>query len=168
LTARLRFDGAARGAIETVEIDITTAIAGGQPIAPDRLTQAETAGNGTFLLAQPVLVGAADRLWLTIGAVSTEACLIGRQAWRFEEIEPHWDRLILRSFADGLVREARLAALGPARDLIVQATGNKRLAVGVALFCGAPSMASAHSACRKGVIELEDAVLGRTLSHTYS
>jgi hypothetical protein len=175
LTQRLRFEGAAKGAIETVEIDIQTVIADGRRIAPAQLTQARltqadnTIGIGTALLAHPVLVGGTDRLWLTVGAVSATTCPVGRQAWRFEEVEPQWDRLVLRSFANGrLLREERLAALGSARDLIVQATGSKRLAVGVALFCGASSAAIAQMPFREGALELEDAVLGRTLTYGYS
>ena len=60
-----------------------------------------------------MLVGAADRLWVTVGsdhtdrkaesfsvAVAKQICAkaVGRTAWRFEEVEPHWDRLMLRSF----------------------------------------------------------------------
>ena len=174
MTQRLRFEGAAKGAIETVEIDIDTVIADGRRIAPARLTQSRLAQAGaieagTALLAHPVLVGGTDRLWLTVGAVSGAACPLGRQAWRFEEVEPHWDRLVLRSFADArLLCEERLAALGSARDLIVQATGGKRLAVGVALFCGASSSAAAAQVpCREAALELHDAVLGRTLTYRY-
>jgi hypothetical protein len=169
LTARLRLEGAAKGAIETVEIDIETAIADGQRIAPDRLTQAGTPGIGTTLPAQPVLIASPNRLWLTVGAVSATTCPVARQAWRFEEVEPQWDRLVLRSFADGrLLREEGLAALGSARDLIVQATGSKRLAVGVVIFCSAPSGSVEPTPCVEGVLELEDAVLGRTLTYSYS
>ena len=70
-------------------------------------------GDDTSGEVEPVLVGAADRLWVTVGAdhtdrklesygvaVSKQVCpkALGRTAWRFEEVEPHWDRLLLRSF----------------------------------------------------------------------
>jgi hypothetical protein len=165
---RLQFDGAAKGAIETVEIDITTVMIASQPTAPRRLTQAETPGIDRSLFAQPVLVGGTNRLWLTVGAISPDVCPIARQAWRFEEIEPHWDRLVVRALADDrLIREEQLAEIGSARDLIVQATGSKRLGVGVALFCGAPSASNPQPSCRKGLLELVDAVLGRTISYAY-
>src|SRR5476651_1771972 len=62
---------------------------------------------------EPVLIAAAGRLWVTIGAdhtdrkvesygiaVSKQMCAkpIGTVAWRFEDVEPHWDQLVLRSF----------------------------------------------------------------------
>src|SRR6266545_2966830 len=73
-------------------------------VAASLLTQAET-----------MLVGTPDRLWVTVGADHTDRKLesygvaqskqvcpkvIGRTAWRFEEVEPHWDQLILRSFIE--------------------------------------------------------------------
>jgi hypothetical protein len=148
---RLRFDGAAKGAIETVEIEIATVLA---------------IGRRGSARAEPVLIGAAGRLWLTVGAMVEEHPRIAAQAWRFEEVEAQWDRLVLRTFADDrLLREDTLAALGPARDLIVQATGSKRLEAGVAIFCGAPSAVSRPDAGQPDRLELADAVLGRTISY---
>ena len=134
----LRFDGTAKGAVEQVCIEITSIVmAAGRP-----------------LLIQPVLLGAAERLWLTIGAAPPGEVSIAREAWRFEEIEPHWDLLVLRSLAD----ERPLAGLGAPRDLIARSTGSTRLGVGVALFCGAGTAAEAS---------LVDPVLQRTLTHSY-
>jgi len=169
LTVRLQFDGAAKGVVEKVEIDITTVIVCGQQAATDRLSQAETAGSAAVLLAEPVLVGAADRLWLTIGAVSPNVCLVARHAWRFEEIEPQWDRLVLRCFSNGhMFQEGRLADLGAPRDLIARRTGSKRLGIGVALFCGAPPGIGSLPANPDIAIELDDPVQGRKLTHGYN
>jgi hypothetical protein len=168
LTVRLTFEGAAKGAVEKVEVDITTVIAGGRQMAADRLSQAETVGRGTVLRAEPALIGAADRLWLTIGAVSPDVCLIAHHAWRFEEIEPQWDRLVLRSFAGRHpFQEGPLAALGAPRDLIATRTGSKRLGIGVAFLCGAPPGIGALPADPDIAIELEDPVLGRKLVQRY-
>jgi len=168
LTVRLQFDGAAKGAVEKVEVDITTVIAGGRQMAADRLSQAETTGSTTPLQAEPVLIGAADRLWLTIGAVSPDIRLIARHAWRFEEIEPQWDRLVLRSFTGRhLFQEGPLAALGAPRDLIARRTGSKRLGIGVALFCGPLPGTGPLPADPDIAIELEDPVLGRNLVQRY-
>lgn len=168
MTVRLQFDGAAKGAVEKVEVDIATAIVGGQQVAADRLSQAETVGSGAVLRAEPVLIGAADRLWLTIGAVSPDICLIARHAWRFEEIEPQWDRLVLRSFAGRHpFQEGPLADLGAPRDLIARGTGSKRLGIGVALFCGAPPGIGSLPADPDIAIELEDPVLDRKLVQDY-
>lgn len=152
MTLRLSFDGAAKGAIERVEIDITSVV---------------TAGGQTSLI-QPVLVGAADRLWLTIGAARADTCSVAREAWRFEEAEPHWDRLVLRFSADGRPQGPfLLAELGQPRDLIARWTGNKRLGVGVAFFCGAPASAEPLQPGQIFEATLEDPVLGRKLVHGY-
>ena len=151
---RLRFDGAAKGAIEKVEIEITTVI---------------PAGQRSGLTAEPVLIGAAGRLWLTVGAKAPAAPRIAPEAWRFEEVEAQWDQLVLRTLiGDHLIHEDTLAALGSARDLILQATGSKRLEAGVAIFCGAPSAVSGPRAGRPDRLELVDAVLGRTISYGFS
>jgi hypothetical protein len=150
--ARLSFDGAAKGAIERVEIEIASVV---------------TAGGQTLHI-QPVLVGAADRLWLTIGAAPAGTCSVAREAWRFEEVEPHWDRLILWSSADDLPPQpSLLGALGRPRDLIVRWTGAARLGMGVAFFCGASSSAEPLRPGQTLEATLEDPVLGRKLTHGY-
>ena len=114
-------------------------------------------GDDTSGEVEPVLVGAADRLWVTVGAdhtdrklesygvaASKQVCpkVIGRTAWRFEEVEPHWDRLMLRSFVtEGgkkvLYQEGPLARIRAPRDLIAGwRNGEKRLPAGAAMFCG--------------------------------
>lgn len=144
---RVSFDGAAKGAIEKVDVEITSVVvAGDQP-----------------LLIQPVLIGSDNRLWLTIGAAPEGICSIAPQAWRIEEVEPQWDRLILRS--DG--RETPLAEFEKPRDLIVRVTGNKRLGVGVAILCGAPFAAKPPHPGEMVEATLDDPMLQRTLTHRY-
>ena len=152
MTVRVRFEGAAKGAIEKVEIEIASVVAtGGQP-----------------LRIQPVLVGTADRLWLTIGAAPEGNCSLAREAWRFEEVEPQWDRLILRTTIEGEAhREFALAELGQPRGLIVHSTGSKRLGVGVALFCGLPAPADPPRPGQTIEAVLDDPVLARRVTHSY-
>ncbi len=160
-------------------------------VAASLLTQAasiQVVGDDTSGEAEPVLVGTADRLWITVGADHTDrkletygvaqskqvcAKVIGRSAWRFEDVEPHWDELILRSFVEeggkkvpyqeGLLGKIRLP-----RDLIAGwNNGNKRLPAGVAMFCGTlPAIGGIRSSSRFDM-EIEDPVLRRTLSHSY-
>jgi hypothetical protein len=109
-------------------------------------------------------------------AVAKQICpkVIGRTAWRFEEIEPHWDRLVLRSFLqDGgartLYQEGPLARLRPPRDLIRAWTGGTaRLPAGVAMFLGTMSAIGPIRGGPRFEMELEDPVLGRKLSHGYA
>ena len=155
------------------------------------LTQAATVqvlGADTSGEAEPVLVGTPDRLWVTIGAdhtdrnlesygvaVAKQVCpkMIGRTAWRFEEVEPHWDRLMLRSFVEeagkrGLYQEGPLARIRQPRELIAGWTGGTaRLPAGVAMFCGTlPAIGPIRPSPRFDM-ELEDPTLGRKLTHSY-
>jgi len=219
--ARLEFDGAAKGSVEKVAVDINDLVIAGwtgrdvaalnhhieelkaigvQPpsrvplyyrVAAQMLTQADriqVLGDDTSGEVEPVLVGAADRLWVTVGAdhtdrklesygvaVSKQVCpkVIGRTAWRFEEVEPHWDRLLLRSFiTEGgrkvLYQQGPLATIRAPRELIAGwRNGDKRLPAGTAMFCGTlPALGAIRSSSRFEM-EIEDPVLGRTLAHAY-
>ena len=159
-------------------------------VSAELLTQAakiQVVGADTSGEVEPVLVGAADRLWVTLGSDHTDAkaesysvaiakqlCakVIGRTAWRFEEVEPHWDRLMLRSFVhEGanrvLYQEGPLSLMRTPRDLIAGWRGSARLPVGAALFCGTLPAIGASRPTERLDMELEDPVLGRTLAHSY-
>ncbi len=156
----------------------------------DLLTQGNTiqvVGNDTSGEVEPVLVGAADRLWVTLGsdhtdrkaesysvAVAKQVCAkaVGRVAWRFEEVEPHWDRLVLRSFVHEagkrvLYQEGALAQIRLPRDLILGWQGNKRLPVGAVMFCGTLPCVGKIRPSDRFDMELDDPVLHRTLTHSY-
>ncbi|MBS0520124.1 MAG: DUF2848 domain-containing protein [Proteobacteria bacterium] len=154
------------------------------------LTQADTIqvlGDDSSGEVEPVLVGAADRLWVTVGAdhtdrrvesygvaVSKQVCpkVVGRSAWRFEEVEPHWDQLILRSFIheDGervVYQEGLLAKIRAPRELIAGWRGEKKLPAGAAMFCGTMPAIGPIRPSSRFEMEIEDPVLGRTLRHAY-
>jgi len=160
-------------------------------VAASLLTQTETVqvlGDDTSGEVEPVLVGTPDRLWLTVGADHTDRKLesygvahskqvcpkvIGRTAWRFEEVEPHWGSLMLRSFIEEggkrvLYQEGPLAKIRAPRELIAGwRNGDKRLPARVAMFCGTlPALGAIRSSSRFEM-EIEDSVLGRKLSHAY-
>lgn len=160
-------------------------------VAASLLTQAdaiEVLGDDSSGEAEPVLVGTPDRLWVTVGsdhtdrkletygvAPSKQVCakVVGRTAWRFEDVEPHWDQLILRSFIAENGRkvpyqEGLLSRIRPMRELIAGWRGDKRLPSGVAMFCGTlPAIGGIRPSTRFDM-EIEDPVLGRTLSHGYT
>jgi hypothetical protein len=164
-------------------------------VAAGLLTQADTIqvlGDDSSGEVEPVLVGAADRLWVTVGAdhtdrrvesygiaVSKQMCAkpIGRTAWRFEEVEPHWDRLMLRSFIQEgeqeggkrvLYQEGPLANIRVPRELIAGwQDGNQRLPMGTAMFCGTMGAIGAIRPSTRFEMELDDPVLGRKIAHAY-
>src|SRR5262249_39075425 len=129
-------------------------------LGAELLTQAEeiqVLGDDTTAEVEPVLVGSRDRLWVTAGAdptdrkiesygvaIAKQVCpkVVARSAWRFEDVEAHWDQLVLRSFVEEggrrvLYQEGPLAAIRAPRELVAAwNSGNQRLPPGVALFCG--------------------------------
>jgi hypothetical protein len=160
-------------------------------VTANLLTQTETVqvlGDDTSGEVEPVLVGTPDRLWVTVGAdhtdrklesygvaASKQVCskVIGRTAWRFEDVEPHWDRLMLRSFVEEggkrvLYQEGPLAMIRAPRELIAGwRNGDKRLPAGVAMFCGTLPAIGAIRSSSHFHMEIEDPVLGRKLVHAY-
>jgi hypothetical protein len=161
------------------------------PIGAELLTQAEeiqVLGGDTTAEAEPVLVGSPDRLWVTVGAdhtdrkiesygvaIAKQVCpkVVARAAWRFEDVEPHWDRLVLRSFVEDesrrvLYQEGSLAGLRPPRELIAGWNkGERRLPAGVALYCGTLACTGGIRSTPRFEMELEDPVLGHKISHAY-
>ena len=158
--------------------------------AAQMLTQADSIqvlGDDSSGEVERVLIGAASRLWVTVGAdhtdrkvesygiaISKQMCAkpIGRTAWRFEEVEPHWDKLVLRSFIqeDGkrvLYQEGPLAKIRDPRELILGWRDNKRLPLGAVMFCGTMPAIGTIRPSPRFEMELDDPVLGRKISHAY-
>ena len=107
-------------------------------------------------------------------AVSKQMCAkpVGRTAWRFEEVEPHWDRLMLRSFiTEGGKRvtyqEGPLANIRPPRELVAGWKGDKKLPAGAVLFLGTMGAIGGIRSSARFEMELDDPVLGRKLTHGY-
>ncbi|MFT4101241.1 MAG: DUF2848 domain-containing protein [Burkholderiaceae bacterium] len=154
------------------------------------LTQAErfvVLGPDSSGEVEPVVVSLADGLWIGLGsdhtdrkaeavgiALSKQLCgkPVGRQLWRYEEVAPHWDQLILRSYAtiDGarvLYQESAVSSLRTPRDLIARHTGSDTLPAGTAMYCGTPGALGGIRPGTRFEMELQDPVLGRTLRHAY-
>ena len=154
------------------------------------LTQApnvQVLGEDSSGEVEPVLIAAAGRLWVTIGAdhtdrkvesygiaVSKQMCAkpVGTVAWRFEEVEPHWDKLMLRSFIEEggrrvMYQEGPLARIREPRGLIGGWRGDPRLPEGAAMFLGTMPAIGAIRSSPNFEMELEDPVLGRKLVHGY-
>ncbi|HYC65597.1 MAG TPA: DUF2848 domain-containing protein [Reyranellaceae bacterium] len=160
-------------------------------VSASLLTQADSVqvlGDDSSGEVEPVLVGTPDRLWVTIGAdhtdrkvesygvaVSKQMCakVVACHAWRFEDVEPHWDKLILRSFIEEagarvLYQEGPLAKIREPRELIAGWTGSKRLPAGVAMFLGTMPAIGAIRSSPRFEMELEDPVKGVKLTHAYT
>lgn len=158
--------------------------------AAANLTQAEVLevlGPDSSGEVEPVLLSLADGLWVGLGsdhtdrkaeaigiALSKQMCgkPVGRELWRLEEIEPHWDCLVLRATATiddeaVLYQEGSLAALRHPRDLLARRPGGPGLPPGTLMFCGTLGAIGGIRPSSHFAMELHDPVLGRSLRHAY-
>jgi hypothetical protein len=158
-------------------------------VAAENLTQAErlvVLGPDTSGEAEPVVFAMADGLWLGLGsdhtdrkaetagiALSKQLCgkPVGRTLWRLDEVEEHWDALMLRAWATiggarVLYQEGALANLRTPADLMARRPEG-RLPPGMAMFCGTLSAIGGIRPGTRFEMELEDPVLGRAMRHAY-
>jgi hypothetical protein len=154
-------------------------------VSASRLTAAieiECCGESSSGEVEAVVLRFGGSLWVGAGsdhtdrkveaygvAVSKQMCdkPVGAELWAFDEVAPHWDSLVLRSWADGfLYQEGTTAALLDPRELIERyASGT--LPDETAMFCGTlPAIGGIRPA---GIFafELDDPVLGRSIRHEY-
>ena len=96
----------------------------------------------------------------------------GRQRlWRYDEVKPHWDKLMRSFVPDGgkrrLYQEGPVTNMRSPEELIRLYTGGDKLAPGTAMFCGTFAVHGDISYSGTFDMELEDPVLGRKLTHGY-
>lgn len=117
-----------------------------------------------------------DRALETIGVtLSKQICPkpIGNQFWDFEEIEPHWDELILRSYIHengerSLYQEASISTLLHPTTLLEKfKSDGGEFSSGMAMFCGTVPVRGKLRASSKVELTIEDPVLKRQLKHVY-
>ena len=133
----------------------------------------DTSGEVEFVLMQGselrVAVGSdhTDRKAETIGvSLSKQLCakVVSTESWRYEEVKPHWEKLVLRSWTDGeLYQEGPVTAMRSPEDLLQRYA----LKPNWAMFCGT---LAARGGIRPGKVfrmELDDPVLKRSLRHEY-
>jgi hypothetical protein len=140
----------------------------------------DTSGEVEFVLIGTkdglrVAVGSdhTDRKAETIGvSLSKQLCAkpVSRESWAYEEVKPHWERLVLRSYITErnsrvLYQEGSVAAMRSPEDLLEKYGGLKP---GQAMFCGTFAARGGIRGSQKFEMELEDPVLARTLRHVYS
>ena len=132
-----------------------------------------TSGEVEFVLLQGselrVALGSdhTDRKAETIGvSLSKQLCAkpVSRESWRYDEVKPHWERLMLRSWTDGeLYQEGPVTAMRSPEDLM----SRYPLKPGYAMFCGTLAAKDGIRGGERFTMELEDPVLKRKLSHEY-
>jgi len=141
----------------------------------------DTSGEVEF-----VLVKLNDGLWVGLGsdhtdraaertsvALSKQLCakVVAPDLWRYDDVAPHWDQLVLRAWAnrDGvrhLYQEATLAAL-LSPDRLMAMYDWPADGTGAALFSGTIATRTAVGPADVFEMELDDVVLHRKLRHQY-
>jgi hypothetical protein len=108
-----------------------------------------------------------DRKAETLGvSLSKQLCAkpVSPEAWSYDEVKPHWEKLILRSWSDGeLYQEGTVAAMRSPEDLL----SRYPLKPGWAMFCGTLAAKGGIRPATTFRMELEDPVRRRTLAHEY-
>jgi hypothetical protein len=159
-------------------------------VSAARLTTADTieaVGEGSGGEAEYVLLQHGGRLWVGAGSdhtdrevekygvtVSKQMCdkPIAPVLWPYDEVEPHWDRLVVRSFVtEGgkavLYQEGAVSAMLHPRDLLERHLKGGRLAEDTLMFGGTLAARGGVRPTREFSFELEDPVRGRKIGHAY-
>jgi hypothetical protein len=142
----------------------------------------DTSGEAEF-----VMVAHGGELWVTAGsdhtdrkaeaqsvALSKQLCgkVVAGRAWRYAEVAPHWDRLVLRAFIREKGRrvkyqEGPVTAMRAPEDLMRGWTDGAPLPDGTVMFCGTLAAIGGIRPADRFAFELEDPVLGRKIAHAY-
>lgn len=146
-------------------------------------------GKTSTCEVEPVLFRIDGEYWVGVGSDHTDSEVEGynvtvakqmcpkpvaNSIWRLSDVAGHWDSLRLRSYAVAsgervLYQEGSVDAIRRPEELASNyADAHPPLAPHWALFCGTLETIGAVRPAERFEIELEDPVLGRTISHAYS
>jgi len=158
--------------------------------AARRLTTAdriECTGNDSSGEVEFVLFAKNGRLFVGVGSdhtdrkVETYNITVSKQMcdkpvapvlWDLADVEDHWDRLMLRSWAtiDGervLYQEGALSGMLPVADLIRRGFDGADLPDGCVMFCGTFAAKGGIRPASRFEYEISDPVLNRSIRHAY-
>jgi hypothetical protein len=147
----------------------------------------EVVGESSGGEAEFVLLQHGGRLWVGAGSdhtdrevekygvtVSKQICEkpIAPVLWAYEDVAPHWDRLVLRSHvteggARALYQEGTVTAMMDPQALIARHVASGRLPEGTLMFGGTLSARGGVRPNSEFAYELDDPVLGRKIAHGY-
>ncbi|HVY57704.1 MAG TPA: DUF2848 domain-containing protein [Xanthobacteraceae bacterium] len=147
----------------------------------------EATGDRSGGEAEFVLLRDSGRLWVGAGSdhtdreVETYGVTVSKQMcdkpiaplfWPYDEVAPHWDRLILRSHVresgrQALYQEGPVTAMLDPAALMSRYLGTGELTEGSIMFCGTLAAIGGVRPTDDFTFELEDPVLGRKITHSY-
>ena len=156
-------------------------------VAASLLTNADevqVSGESTSGEVEFVMFHLADGLWVGVGSdhtdrkaetigvsLSKQLCAksVSGEVWRYADVRPHWEKLVLRSWAwiggqRTPYQEGPVTAMREPDDLIARYGG---LNVGAAMYCGTLAVKGGIRPADAFEMELEDPVLRRSIRHKY-
>ena len=159
-------------------------------VSASRLTTAgsvEMLGDQSSGEVEFALLQTAGRLWVGVGsdhtdrdveaydvAVSKQICdkPVAREFWALEDVEHHWDRLVLRSWIleEGTrvpYQEGAVTAMLPPRDLLQRFAGEGALPEGTVMFCGTLAARGGVRPSAEFRFEIADPVRDKRIDHAY-
>lgn len=159
-------------------------------VAAARLTtdaEIEVVGETSGGEVEFVLLQHDGRLWVGAGSdhtdreVETYGVTVSKQMcdkpiapmfWAFDDVAPHWDRLILRAHvtekgAPVLYQEGAVAAMMDPKSLLARYTRDGRLADNTLMFCGTLAAKGGVRPTAQFAFELEDPVRQCKIAHAY-
>jgi hypothetical protein len=159
-------------------------------VAAARLTTdpvIEATGETSGGEVEYVLLQHRGRRWLGLGSdhtdreVETYGVTVSKQMcdkpiapvfWPFDEVAPHFDKLVLRSHVTeqgtrSLYQEGPVTAMLDPDVLIGKYAGDRGLSDGTLMFCGTLAARGGVRPTGQFEFEIEDPVLGRKIQHAY-
>lgn len=150
-------------------------------------TEIEVVGDKSGGEVEFVLLRHGGRTWVGLGSdhtdreVETIGVTVSKQMcdkpiaptfWAFEEVLPHWDQLLLRSWVieNGVrtvYQDGAVAAMLAPLDLLSRWSKDGALAENTLMFCGTLAAKGGVRATNRFSCEIEDPVLGRKIQHAY-
>ncbi len=160
-------------------------------VAAARLTtdaEIEVVGERSGGEVEFVLLQHEGRLWVGAGSdhtdreVETYGVTVSKQMcdkplapvfWAYDEVAPHWDRLMLRAHvtengARVLYQEGTVAAMMEPKSLLARYAEDGRLAENTLMFCGPLAARGGVRPTAQFAFELEDPVKRRKIAHAYA
>jgi hypothetical protein len=160
-------------------------------VSAARLTtdaEIEVVGDKSGGEVEFVLLRHGGRMWVGTGSdhtdreVETYGVTVSKQMcdkplapvfWAFDEVVPHWDKLILRAHvtengARVLYQEGPVAAMFSPADLLARWSRDGELADDTLMFCGTLAAKGGVRPTTRFEFELEDPVKGRKIAHAYT
>lgn len=147
----------------------------------------EAVGDASGGEAEFLLLKHDGKMWVGTGSdhtdrdVETYGVTVSKQMcekpiapvfWAYDDVAPHWDRLLLRSYVVNgtertLYQEGPITKMMDPKALLARYNDGAELPDNTLMFCGTLAAVGGIRATDAFEFEIEDPVLGRKITHSY-